>query len=173
MKPNFKPTSNFKPNLRIDFRANLKTQLLFLALPLAVGALSAFLTRGQLSLYRQWTHPPLTPPGWVFPIVWGILYILMGISSYLIAVSLSPQRKNALSLYLLQLFLNFLWPIVFFRFQAPLFALLILLLLWYTVFQMIQAFYLIFPLAGILQIPYLLWLTFAAYLNLGIFFLNR
>lgn len=160
-------------NLKIDFRANRKTRLLFLALPLAVGALSAFLIRNQLSVYRQWAHPPLTPPAWVFPFVWTILYLLMGIGSYLVAVSLSPQRKNALSLYLLQLFLNFLWPIVFFRFQEPLFALLILLLLWYTVFQMIQAFSIIFPLAGILQIPYLLWLSFAIYLNLGIFFLNR
>lgn len=165
--------TNFKPNFKINFNPDFKTRLLFLAIPLAAGALAALFIRNSLPLYQQWVRPPLAPPAWLFPIVWTILYLLMGISSYLISVSLSPQRKNALSLYALQLFLNFLWPIVFFHFQAPLFALLILLLLWYTVFQMIQAFYLIFPLAGLLQIPYLLWLSFAAYLNLGIFFLNR
>ena len=160
--------------MKTNFKANFKPQqLLFLAIPLVVGALAALLIRNSLPLYQQYTHPPLAPPAWLFPIVWTILYVLMGISSCLVSVSISPQRKSALSLFALQLFLNFLWPIVFFNFQSPLFALLILLLLWYTVFQMIQAFYLIFPLAGLLQIPYLLWMSFAVYLNLGIFFLNH
>lgn len=153
-------------------KPNLKTKLFSLILPLLVGGITGFLIRDDIPLYQQWSKPPLSPPGWLFPIVWTLLYILMGISSYLISVSVSPQRKNALSIYALQLFLNFLWPILFFRFAMPLPALLILLLLWYTIFQMIQAFHLIFPLAGMLQIPYLLWVTYAGYLNFGILLLN-
>lgn len=143
-----------------------------LLLPLAVGLISGLLIRNTVPLYATVTKPPLAPPGWLFPVVWTILYILMGISSYMIAISDSPSRNNALILYAVQLFWNFLWPLVFFNLQWFLLALVILVILWYTVYQMIKSFYAISPLAAKLQIPYLVWLTFALYLNLAVVLLN-
>lgn len=143
--------------------------IICIAIPLAVGALAALLIKDSIPLYAAMPKPPLAPPGWLFPIVWTILYILMGISSYLIFISDSPYRQNALILYGLQLVLNFIWPLIFFNMQNYLVALIVLVLLWIAVFKMIQKFYTISPVAAKLQIPYLIWLTFAAYLNLAIY----
>ena len=150
-----------------------KTLLYNLFIPLAVGGLGAFLTRNAMNLYETIIQPPLAPPSWLFPIVWTLLYILMGISAYLIVQSCADCATEALALYGLQLLLNFIWPLIFFLGQNYLIAFIVLVVLWYVVFQMIQAFYDIRPLAGVLQIPYLVWLTFAGYLNLMIYFLNR
>ena len=145
-----------------------------IAIPLLVGGLASFLTRGGMGVFMQLNQPPLSPPGWVFGVVWTILYILMGVSSYLVIQSGAEEEEinKALSVYVYQLVVNFLWPTFFFNFGWFFFAFLWLVLLWVLVFIMIRRFYNISKLAGILQIPYLIWLTFAAYLNLGVWLLN-
>ncbi len=154
-------------------KPNLKKLLFCLAVPLLVGVLAGLLIRNSLPLYQSAAKPPLSPPAFLFPIVWTLLYLLMGFGSYLIIRSDSAEKSKALTIYVIQLLLNFLWPLVFFNYQAFLPALIILSLLWYFVLQMLLAFRDIAPLAGYLQIPYLLWLTFAFYLNLGAYLLNR
>ena len=158
-------------NMKID----KKELFLSIALPLLVGTVSGLLTRNAMMDFALLEKPPLSPPAWLFPVVWTILYILMGISSYLIKVSdANPEEKsNALTLYNYQLIVNFLWPIFFFNFGWYLFAFFWLLLLWILVILMIRSFHKINPIAAYLNIPYLVWLTFAAYLNFGIWWLNR
>ena len=141
----------------------------------AVGALSGWLTREGTQIYTQTiVKPPLSPPGWVFPVVWAILYALMGIGAARVyQAPVSKARSLGLNLFIIQLVVNFFWSPIFFNLQAFGFALLWLLLLWGLVLWMILAFRKVEPLAAKLQIPYLLWLTFAAYLNLGVWYLNR
>ncbi len=145
-----------------------------IAIPLLVGGLASFLTRGGMDVFMQLNQPPLSPPGWVFGVVWTILYTLMGVSSYLVTQSGAEEEvvNKALSVYVYQLIVNFLWPTFFFNFGWYLFSFLWLVLLWVLVLIMIIRFYNISKLAGILQIPYLIWLTFAGYLNLGVWLLN-
>ena len=148
--------------------------IISIAIALAVGGLSAFLTRGNMDIYQSITQPPLAPPAILFPIVWTILYILMGISS---AIIYTHRKKSdvsgALKIYAFQLIVNFFWSIIFFNMQAYLFAFVWLVILWLLIVLMIQAFRKISPIAAYLQIPYLLWVTFAGYLNFMIYFLNR
>lgn len=142
---------------------------------LAVGGLSGYLTRGGVELYNQTIQqPPLSPPSIVFPIVWGILYILMGIGAARIYMS-SPSdiRTKAMVLYVVQLAMNFFWSLIFFNLQKFGFALLWLILLWCFILAMILVFQKIDVIASKLQVPYLLWVTFAVYLNLGVWFLNK
>jgi benzodiazapine receptor len=146
--------------------ANKRKLLAFILLPLAVGLVAGILTRNSMTMYNSLNRPDLSPPGWIFPVVWTILYILMGVSSYLIATSPSPKKQEALLLYAIQLFLNFIWSLIFFNLGNYFLAFLVLLLLWYVVFKMIRIFFRVDPIA------YLLWLTFAGYLNLAIIFLN-
>lgn len=152
--------------------ANRRKLLAYIIFPLAVGGISGFLTRNSINMYTSLNRPPLSPPGWVFPLVWTILYLLMGISSYLIASSSSPKKREALLLYAVQLLLNFIWSPIFFGLRNYLLAFLVLLLLWYAIYKMIRSFFPINSTAALLQIPYLLWVTFAGYLNLAIVFLN-
>ena len=144
-----------------------------LALPLLTGGLAALITQSSMEQFATFRQPPLSPPGWLFPVVWTILYTLMGISSYLVSQSDSPLKNTALRIYGIQLGVNFFWPILFFRLNAFLGAFFWILLLWILVLVMIVLFYKVKPIAGLLQIPYLLWITFAAYLNLAIYLLNR
>lgn len=139
-----------------------------------VGILSAVLSGNSWGFYKELNRPPFSPPGIVFPIVWVILYALMGISAYLIERSPNQEaeKQKALRIYAAQLFLNFLWSIVFFRFQLPGVSLIIILALILLVALMISSFYKVEPLAAYLNIPYLIWLVFAAYLNIGIVALN-
>lgn len=117
--------------------------------------------------------PPMSPPGWLFPIVWTILYALMGIGAARIYQSPpSKVRSLGLNLFVIQLVVNFFWSPIFFQLQAFGLAFFWLLLLWALVLRMIFVFGKIDPLAAKLQIPYLIWLTFAAYLNLGVWYLN-
>lgn len=148
-------------------------ELISVLIALAAGAIGGIATMKGLPAYEQLVKPALTPPAVVFPIVWTILYILMGISSARIWKSNAPSRRTALGLYWDQLLINILWSLAFFGLQAHFFAFLLLLLLWGLILAMILAFYKIDPLAGLLQIPYLIWVTFAGYLNLGIWLLNR
>lgn len=139
-----------------------------LAVSLGTALLSVLLTPNIQEDYAQLYRPPFSPPGWVFPVVWTILFVLMGIASYLVYVSGSGQSTSALKLYLLQLLFNLGWSVLFFRWGAYLPAFLWLLILWYLVYSSIRQFGEISSLAGKLMIPYLIWLTFAAYLNLAI-----
>lgn len=141
----------------------------------AVGALSGWLTREGTQIYAQTiVKPPLSPPGWVFPVVWAILYALMGIGAAKVyQAPASKTRSMGLNLFITQLVVNFFWSPIFFNLQDFGFSLLWLLLLWGLVLWMILAFRKVEPLAAKLQIPYLLWLTFAAYLNFGVWYLNR
>ena len=125
----------------------------------------------RLETVRQ---PKLSPPPALFPIVWTVLYLLMGISSYLVCSAPVPQpaRKQTLLPYALQLFFNFVWPLLFFRQQAVLPAFFWLVILWALVLWMILAFRKVNRTAAWLQVPYLLWLTFAGYLNLAVWLLN-
>lgn len=142
-------------------------------IPLAAGGL-ATLFSGGMSSYRIINQPPLSPPGWVFPIVWTILYLLMGYASYRILTSDADQNQTqkSLRLYGAQLALNFLWPIIFFGFNAYLLAFLVLISLWVLIFLTLRAFSKLDETAGNLLLPYLLWVTFAGYLNLGVYLLN-
>ncbi len=141
----------------------------------AVGALSGWLTREGAELYGvAIVKPPLSPPSIVFPIVWTILFALMGVGAA--RVYLAPDsraRSQGLILFLGQLVVNFFWSIIFFNFQAFGFAFFWLMLLWVLVIWMLLVFRRVDRLAGLLQIPYFLWVTFAVYLSFGVWMLNR
>lgn len=139
-----------------------------------VGAISSLLSENFSSFYGELVKPPLAPPGILFPIVWAILYALMGISAYMIYVSdaESGEKTKALTLYAVQLFVNFMWSIAFFRFEQIGVAAAVLILLVILVTMMVMIFKKIRPLAGYLNIPYLLWVIFAVYLNIGFLLLN-
>lgn len=154
-------------------RVNWKKLILCLGLPLSVGALAAFLS-GGMDIYSVLNKPPLAPPGWVFPVAWSVLYLLMGYASYLICESGADKLaiRKAWTWYMLQLAANFVWPLLFFGGMLLLTSLLWLVVLWILIFMNIRAFSRIKERAGDLLIPYILWVTFAGYLNLGFFFLN-
>ena len=150
-----------------------KKLLVALAIPLGVGGLVALLS-GGMGDYRAMNQPPLSPPGWLFPVVWSVLYLLMGYSSYLVWTSDAPnnQKRKALLFYAAQLLANFVWPLLFFGAKMYLTALVWLILLWLLILLTIRAFEKIRELAGDLLIPYIVWVSFAVYLNFGIFLLN-
>lgn len=154
-------------------KTNIKKLLICLAIPLAVGGLSALIS-GGMSDYQTLNQPPLSPPGWLFPIVWTILYLLMGYASYRVLVSGKDetQIRRALLVYGAQLVLNFLWSPLFFGLQWRLTAFFLLLALWLLILLTIRLFSQIDERAGDLLLPYILWVTFAGYLNLGVFLLN-
>lgn len=143
--------------------------------PLLVGAAGAFLTRKNMVLYQVLVQPPLSPPSFLFPIVWSILYFLMGFASFLVLQKdiRTPNVRDAMKSFWFQLALNFLWPIVFFNLRALLPAFFILLVMWLFVGICTAKFYRIRHAAGWLMVPLLLWTTFAGYLNLAIWILNR
>lgn len=155
-------------------KPKIKTLLISLAIPLAVGGLAALLSGGGMADYNDLNQPPLSPPGWLFPVVWSVLYLLMGYASYRIVTSDADktQKQRALILYGAQLFVNFLWPLIFFGLEWRLTAFLVLLVLWVLILLTMRAFSDIDERAGDLLIPYILWVTFAGYLNLGAFLLN-
>lgn len=154
-------------------KSNWKQLLLFFAIPLAVGGLAA-LVGGNMMQYQDLIQPPLSPPAWVFPVVWTALYLLMGYGSYRIynATADPRQKRNALILYGVQLFFNFLWPLTFFRLGWRLTAFFLLCILWVLIFFTMRAFNAIDERASDTLLPYLLWVTFAGYLNLGVYLLN-
>ena len=154
--------------------SKFKNYALSIIIPLALGGIVGFLISGSMD-YDTLNQPPLSPPSILFPIVWTILYVLMGVSSYLILTSDASVEEisDAIRLYAYQLLVNFLWPTFFFNFQWYFFALIWLILLWILVFLMIRKFATINKWAAYLNIPYLIWLTFAGYLNAGIWWLNR
>lgn len=158
---------------------NIKALAIQIAIPLCVGAVSGFLSMGGMETYQNLRKSALAPPGLVFPLVWTVLYILMGISAYLISesrLSVKKQehhRQRGLALYAIQLGINFFWPIIFFRSQSYLFAFWWLVALTIFVIWMTAEFWQVEQSAAYLQIPYILWLIFAGYLNLTVFLMNR
>ena len=155
-------------------KINWKKLLICLAIPLATGGLAALLSGSGMKSYSQLNQPPFSPPGWLFPIVWSILYLLMGYASYRVLTSGEDSKfiRKALSLYGAQLAFNFLWPLVFFGLQWYLAAFFVLLGLWVLIFLTIRSFSLLDEKAADLLLPYILWVTFAGYLNVGVYLLN-
>lgn len=146
--------------------------LIFIVGTELVGALSGILAGNSFSFYEELIKPPLSPPGWLFPVMWAILYALMGISAFMIYTSDSKERCKALIIYGIQLFLNFMWSIVFFRFKMIGLSVAVILTLLALVLVMMIKFYRIRSVSAYLNIPYLMWIIFASYLNIGILLLN-
>ena len=150
---------------------NIGIYIKSILIPVLAGVVVALITSGAMK-YSMLNKPPLSPPGALFPVVWTILYILMGVS-YGILKSNNQTNEEIDYIYYLQLAINALWSIIFFVFKWRLFAFLWIILLIVAVVQMIRKFYEKNSLAGLLQIPYLIWIVFAAYLNFAIYLLNR
>lgn len=148
-----------------------KTLIFCIALPIFVGVLASLISRDSMAMFDMIINPKLSPPSWIFPIVWTILYILMGFSSYLVLTS-QKNINSAIKFYLLQLIFNFFWTIWFFNFQLYWFSFLWILVLWGLILITILKFYQISKIAAYLMLPYLIWVTFAGYLNLSIAILN-
>lgn len=153
-------------------KSNWRTLAVSILVPLAVGTAAGLLTMGGMKQFAVLNKPPLSPPTWLFPVAWTILYTLMGISSYLIYTKENIGREQALATYGYQLIVNFLWPVFFFNFGWYFFSFLWLAFLWILVAKMILEFGEISKAAAFMNVPYLLWLSFAGYLNLGIWLLN-
>ena len=154
----------------------LPSYIVAIAIPLAVGLAAAALTRDSMDIYDQLSVPPLAPPAPVFPIVWSVLYILMGVSSAGIYSSreLNPEAaKRGLTYYGESLIFNFAWSIIFFKFSAALAALACLVVLFYLIVRTILEYRKVKPWCAYLQIPYAVWVAFAGYLNAGIWLLNQ
>lgn len=146
-----------------------------LALPLGIGAIAGIFTAQAVpEWYASLNRPAFSPPNWLFGPVWTILYILLGISMFLIWTSHGgKERPRAMSVYFLQLLLNFGWSFMFFYFKMIGVALVEIVCLWISIVGMLILFYRVKPLAAYVNIPYLLWVTFATALNAGYFLLNR
>ena len=152
-----------------------KNYAFWILLTEAVGFVSGLLTREGTELYKNTiTKPPLSPPAIVFPIAWALLYAVMGYCAARVSLtSPSKDRRTAVYLYIVQLIFNFFWSIIFFNLQAFGFAFLWLAALWILIFLTVRLFKKVDELAGNLMIPYLVWVSFAGYLNLGVWLLNR
>lgn len=151
--------------------SNFKTYAKAILIPVVVGGIVGLIISGSID-YSSLKQPPLSPPSTLFPIVWSILYILMGISYGILDSNLLVD-SGINSIYYLQLFVNALWSIFFFVFKWRFFSFLWILLLLALVVIMIVRFYRKNKTSGLLQIPYLLWILFATYFNLGVYLLNK
>lgn len=157
-----------KVNRKID-----KTFIIAIAIPLVVGFISGIISMGGMKEFNSLVKPPLAPPAFLFPVVWTILYILMGYSSYLIYEENDLHTECCLKIYFLNLFVNFLWSPIFFGLNLRLFSLIWLIILDVVVAYMILCFFKVNKKAAYLQIPYMVWCLFATYLNLMFYLLNR
>lgn len=155
-------------------RIKWNTLIVCIAIPLAVGGIAGLLTRGGMEVYQMLNQPAFAPPGWLFPVVWTILYVLMGIASYLVLESNADKTEilEGMILYGYQLVVNFFWPIFFFQFQWYLFSFIWLVALWVLIIMTMIEFYQVSKTAAYLLIPYLVWVTFAGCLNFAIYRLN-
>lgn len=152
--------------------SKLKPYVVSIIVTFFVGLLGGIVTYSGMSGYSELNKPPLSPPSIVFPIVWSILYLLMSVGAARIYIKNNQKSASALIIYAAQLFFNFLWSVFFFGFELRFIAFICLIVLWLLVLSMIIAFYKIDRISALIQIPYLIWLTFAAYLNLAIFIIN-
>ena len=159
-----------------ETKRNLRIYAIAVAIPLIVGAVAALLTRNSMDVYGEVKTPPLAPPRILFPIAWTMLYVLMGVSSGMIWKARTSDPRNAdrgLSFYAVSLAFNFAWSLIFFNFQQYLFAFFWLLILWGLILGTVLSYRKVRPIAAYLQIPYVIWVAFAGYLNIGIWHLNR
>lgn len=156
-------------------RPEWKKLIVSILIPLAVGGAAALIVNGSFKDFEALNKPPLAPPAWAFPAAWTLLYILMGIAAYLVYCSEKyPGRiERALTFYAVQLFMNFCWTLIFFNLKLYLAAFIWLVLLWGAIAGTALLFRFISKPAGWLMLPYLAWVTFAGYLNLGVYILNR
>ena len=155
---------------------SLRTKSLIknITIPLVMGALAGFLTNGDVKEFMATAKQPFfAPPGWIFPVVWTILYALMGFAAYVIENTSSPRKSRALTVYYIQLFFNFVWSFIFFSAGNYLFAFVWIIILWVLIIATILEFKMIKNRAAYILIPYLIWVTFAAVLNFSIFLLNK
>ena len=155
-------------------RIKWNTLIVCIAIPLAVGGIAGLLSRGGMEVFQMLNKPAFAPPGWLFPVVWTILYVLMGIASYLVLESNADKTEilEGMILYGYQLVVNFFWPIFFFQFQWYLFSFIWLVALWVLIIMTMIEFYQVSKTAAYLLIPYLVWVTFAGCLNFAIYRLN-
>lgn len=154
-------------------RINWFQLLVIILITQLAGVLGSLLSGSIGQVYTSFIKPPLSPPGWLFGVVWPVLYLLMGIAAYLIyQAPKTPERQKAITFYWVQLFINFLWPIVFFRFQWYWLSVAVILLLDVLVLTTAIWFFRLNKVAGCLMLPYVLWIIFATYLNIGIAVLN-
>ncbi len=155
-------------------RMRVGTLIIALTIPILVGMISAFLSAQGMEIYGSMNKPPLSPPAWVFSVAWTVLYLMMGLSSYFIvtADADNSEKLKAMRLYAVQLVINFVWSLIFFNLGAYLVAFIWLMGLWFVVIICAVKFHGISKMAAYLLVPYIFWLTFAAYLNMGAFILN-
>ena len=156
--------------LNFDIKKLLKN----VAIPVLVGALAGFLTKNDTIEFMETVNKPFfTPPGWIFPVVWTILYILMGVASYFIDISKNTDKDKALLIYYVQLFFNFVWSFIFFTTKIYLFAFIWIVVLLLLILLTIIKFKRIDTRTVLLLAPYLVWVVFATVLNLSVYILNR
>lgn len=141
---------------------------------LLVGMVGSFFTIKEIpTWYAGLNKPFFSPPNWIFGPVWTMLYLLMGISVYLVWVSKSKKVKKAINIFLIQLFLNFLWSLLFFGWHSPILGLVNIIILWIFIMKTIKNFYPISKISAYLLYPYLAWVSFASLLNAAVWWLNR
>ena len=155
-------------------KVKIKPLILSLAVPLLTGGLAALLSRNQMGMFDTISKPLLSPPAWLFPVAWTVLYLLMGLASYRVftARAETAKKNSALLFYAAQLGFNFFWTLIFFNLGAYFFAFFWLVALLALIIITTVKFYGIDKTAAYLMIPYLVWVTFAGYLNLGIALMN-
>lgn len=155
-------------------KISVSTLIVALLIPLLVGGASAALSYKGMAAYENMIKPPLSPPAWVFSVAWTLLYLMMGLASYFILDAEADTRNKTivLALYAIQLAMNFMWSIVFFNWKAYLFAFIWLIIMLCVVIICAVRFFSISKTSTFLFIPYILWLTFASYLNMGAYILN-
>lgn len=160
--------SAIKPKIRVF------PLVIAILIPISVGAFSALLTAGDMTLYGTVNHPPLAPPGWLFPIAWTILYVLMGLASYQVYTSDadSEQKRKALLFFASQLVMNLFWSTLFFTYGRYLISLIWLIAMWVLTLICVIRFYKIRRSAGLMMGVLLLWTTFAAYLNMAYYIMS-
>ncbi|MCQ2506157.1 MAG: tryptophan-rich sensory protein [Lachnospiraceae bacterium] len=156
-------------------KENIGRLVAALVIPIVIGGISAALSAKGMINYATMNKPPLSPPAWMFPVAWTILYLMMGFASYLIVVSEGEMRSKAMALiiYALQLLMNFMWSIIFFKWEQFMTAFAWLVVMFVFVIGCTIRFWRIKKLAAYMMIPYIAWLMFAAYLNMGAYILNQ
>lgn len=155
-----------------NIKVNWKRLILAMVISIGAGVISWLLTGNSMEIYRDLNKPALSPPGQLFPIVWTILFILMGLASYIVCETRDDDRTEALILYGVQLVINIGWSVIFFNFGAFWLAFVWLMILWILIIFTIWRFFNANTVAAWLMVPYLLWVTFAAYLNIAVAIMN-
>ena len=155
-------------------KCKLKNYVIAILIPLGVGIASSLLTMENMGIYSEVNTPPLSPPSWLFPVAWTVLYILMGISSALVWCTKTDNtaKETGLAYYIASLIFNFGWSIIFFNLRAFFVAFAWLCVLWILILFTVVFYARVNKTAAYLQLPYLVWVTFAGYLNIAIALLN-